>query len=75
MSPPAIASDPEALQGLAEGFSTLLRTDMGRSLGVSADSVAVDSVEPVRGKDDDSTGWGEWAQGWLNVSGSVEACD
>lgn len=68
VSSPAIASEPEALQGLAQGFSTLLRTDMGRSLGVSADMVAVDSVGPARGKDDEATGWGEWAQGWLNVS-------
>lgn len=70
-SPPKIATDKEALDGVAQGFTTLLRADLGQAIGVPIDSVTVVKVAPGK---ESLAGWNMWQQ-WmdesLNVSGGM----
>lgn len=67
-TPVLTSRDRDALDGMAHGFSTLLRADMGRAVGVSIDGVAVGGVIPEHGLQPRSGSWRDWAAGSLNVS-------
>lgn len=65
-SVPSFAADALDEQGSA--FSSLLRADVGRSLGVSMEAVAVGGVLPAGETVVDWQGWRQWGEGALNVS-------
>lgn len=63
---PNVAADALDEQGLA--FSSLLRADVGRALGVSMKAVAVGDVFPAGETLVDWQAWRQWGEGALNVS-------
>lgn len=62
---PRIAADALDEQGSA--FSSLLRADVGRALGVPMKAVAVGGVLPAGETVIDWQAWRQWGEGALNV--------
>lgn len=58
----------DALDEQGSAFSSLLRADVGRALGVSMEAVAVGGVLPAGETVVNWQGWRQWGQGALNVS-------
>lgn len=65
---PSIFNEKDLLEAKASAFSSLMRADIGQSLGVPLDAVDLEGVSPAGKTIVDWQSWPQWVEGSLNVS-------